>query len=79
LTVDDLEYRAYRGLIRPVLHGGKYVGVRQKPDNSALLRLIARFDRLLAEGDRPGIWANEQNALFASTKVDAASRPRRAR
>ena len=70
LTVEDLEYRARHGLVRPVMRAGKYVGVRQKPDNSALLRLIARYDRLLAGGDLPGIWANEQNGPFVSTKVD---------
>jgi len=81
LTDDELEYRAMRGLIRPVMHGGRYVGVRQKPDNSALLRLIARFDRLLAGEELPGIRANEQNGPNASTKVDrsAASSARRVR
>ena len=81
LTDEGLEYRAMRGLIRPVMRAGKYVGVRQKPDNSALLRLIARFDLLLAGDELPGIWANEQNGANASTKADmpAASSLRRAR
>jgi len=73
LTDDDLEYRALRGLIRPVMRAGRYVGVRQKPDNSALLRLIARFDRLLAERDLPAIWANEKSGPNASTKVDRSA------
>ena len=60
LTVDDLEYRAMRGLIRPVMYAGKYVGVRQKPDNSALLRLVARFDRLVAKMDQPRLSADGQ-------------------
>jgi hypothetical protein len=45
VTTDDLLFLAYRGLIRPRFRGGKYVGYRQKPDNSALMRLLARFDR----------------------------------
>ena len=46
VTVDDLHFLAYHGLIRPVMRGGKYVGARQKPDSSALLKLLARYDRL---------------------------------
>ena len=30
LTEDDIEYRAYRGLIRPIMRNGRYLGVRQK-------------------------------------------------
>jgi hypothetical protein len=70
LTTDDLEYLAYRGLVRPIMRGGKYVGGRQKPDNSALLRLLARFDRLLDGTALPGLWADERNPANASTKVD---------
>ena len=81
LTDEDLEYRAMRGLIRPVMRAGRYVGPQQKPDDSALLRLIARFDRLLAGKELPGIWANEQKGPNVSGKVDrpAASSARRAR
>jgi hypothetical protein len=55
VTVDDLEYLAYRGLVRPIMRGGKYLGVRQKPDDSALLRLLARYDRLLDGREKPGV------------------------
>lgn len=48
VTIDDLHFLAYRGLVRPRFRGGKYVGMRQKPDDSALLRLLARYDRLTA-------------------------------
>ena len=48
VTIDDLHFLAYKGLIKPRFRGGKYIGSRQKPDNSALLRLLARFDRLSA-------------------------------
>jgi len=47
VTIDDLEFLAYQGLIRPRFRGGKYIGSRQKPDNSALLKLLARYDRLI--------------------------------
>ena len=45
VTIDDLPFLACRGLIRPRFRGGKYVGSRQNPDNTALLRLLARLDR----------------------------------
>lgn len=45
VTVDDLHYLAFAGLIRPVMYRGRYVGFVQKPDNSALLRLMGRWDR----------------------------------
>jgi hypothetical protein len=45
VTVDDLPFLAYHGLIRPRFRGGKYIGSRQKPDNTALLRLLAQLDR----------------------------------
>ena len=66
LTIDDLQYMALRGLVRPVMYAGKYVGVRQKPDNSALLRLIARYDRLLAGVDERALWADEQTGRIVS-------------
>jgi hypothetical protein len=37
------------------MRGGKYLGVRQKPDDSALLRLLARYDRLLDGKEKPGV------------------------
>lgn len=46
VTITDLRFLAYHGLVRPRFRGGKYIGSRQKPDNSALLRLTARFDRM---------------------------------
>lgn len=45
VTVDDLAFLAYHGLVRPVLFRGKYRGAWRKPDNSALLRLTAKLDR----------------------------------
>jgi len=45
VTVDDLAYLAYEGLIRLRFFRGRYVGSSQAPDNSALLRLCAKLDR----------------------------------
>lgn len=45
VTVEDRLYLAYSGLIRPVMRRGRYVRWVQKPDNSVLLRLLARWDR----------------------------------
>lgn len=49
VTIADLPYLAYHGLIRPRFRGGKYVRSIQKPDNSALLRLMDRLDRLAGQ------------------------------
>jgi hypothetical protein len=51
VTIDDLHFLAYHGLIKPRFRGGKYIGSRQKPDTSALLKLLKRLDRLT--GKRP--------------------------
>ena len=48
VTIGDLDFLAYHGLVRPMFRGGKYIGWRQRPDTSAGLKLIARFDRLAA-------------------------------
>jgi len=54
VTVEDLVFLAHRGLIRPRFRAGKYLGSHQKPDDSALLRLLSRYDRALARIDRMG-------------------------
>ena len=45
VTVGDLDFLAHEGPIRLLLYRGRYKGWMQKPDNSALLRLVARLDR----------------------------------
>ena len=45
VTVDDLIFLAYSGLIRPKMRRGRYVGWVQKPDISALERLFSRMSR----------------------------------
>ena len=52
VTVDDLEFRAYHGLIQPVLFRGKYRGAWRKPDNSALLRHMRQLDRMAERRER---------------------------
>ena len=46
VTIDDLHFLAYHGLVRPRFRGGKYIGSQQKPDASALFKLLRRYDRL---------------------------------
>src|SRR5690606_26738177 len=45
VTVTDLAFLAYHGLVQPMFFRGKYRGARRKPDNSALLRLMKKLDR----------------------------------
>jgi hypothetical protein len=54
VTIGDLHFLAHHGLVRPRFRAGKYIGSRQKPDNSALLRLLGRYDRVMARIDRGG-------------------------
>jgi hypothetical protein len=43
VTDAALHRRIATGLIAPVIHRGKVTGLRRKPDNSALLRLVRRL------------------------------------
>jgi len=54
VTIDDLEYPAYRYLVEPRFRAGKHVAGRQDSASSALLPLIGRYDRALARIDRLG-------------------------
>jgi hypothetical protein len=45
VTVDDLIFLAYSGLIRPIMRRGRYVRWVQKPDTTAFMRLFARISR----------------------------------
>ena len=51
VAVMDLHFLAHHGLIRPVLFRGRYRGVQCKPDDSALLRLCGRLDRVAPDED----------------------------
>ena len=72
VTIDDLEYLAYRGLVKPRFRGGRYVGFRQKPDNSALLKLVARYDRLLGGIERRVTDNVEKSRICESPRVTPA-------
>src|SRR5690606_7303757 len=50
VTVPNLFYVACHGWIRPVMFRGRYRGSSQRPDDSALLRLCRRLDRIGPEG-----------------------------
>lgn len=53
VTLETLFQRIRQGSYRPILRGGRYVGTIHKPDNSALLALLGRLDRLVPpEQDR---------------------------
>lgn len=45
VTVNDERYLALEGLIQPLIYRGRYLGFKQKPNNSKLLRMISRLDR----------------------------------
>ncbi len=49
VTLRELEWRIESGIWRVILRGGKYAGVRQKPDNSAVLAHLARCRVSLAD------------------------------
>jgi len=55
ITLEALFQRIRQGRYRPVMRAGRYVGTIKKPDNHALLRALARLDRLAPpERDWPG-------------------------
>lgn len=56
VTLSTLQWRARRGFVRPLVRRGRFVRVVERPDNSALLRLLAWYDRMLAApgGASPG-------------------------
>jgi hypothetical protein len=49
VTLRELEWRSETGLWHVLMKRGRYVGVRQKPDNCALLALVSRVDRSQAD------------------------------
>jgi ribosomal protein S18 acetylase RimI-like enzyme len=51
---DMLWHRAFYGVAKPIIRGGKEVGMIVKPDNEALLKLYDRFERLARNIDRRG-------------------------
>ena len=55
VTLEELHWRIETGLWRPVIYRGKMRAIARKPDNSALLHLLARLDKQVAgiEGEVP--------------------------
>ncbi|MGB3740398.1 MAG: hypothetical protein WA948_13735 [Pontixanthobacter sp.] len=45
VTDDTVRWHAEAGLVRPVIYRGVMTAIDHKPDNSALLRHLRRFDR----------------------------------
>jgi len=54
VTNEALFTRLHTGLLQPILYRGRMTGVRHKPDNSALLRLLRRGDAVVAKLDAKG-------------------------
>ncbi|MEL1251358.1 hypothetical protein [Aurantiacibacter gilvus] len=46
VTLEQLQQRVATGLVAPLVHAGRVCAIRHKPDNSALLRLLRRYDAL---------------------------------
>lgn len=46
VTLEQLQQRVETGLVTPLIHAGQVCAIRHKPDNSALLRLLRRYDAL---------------------------------
>ncbi|AKM07907.1 hypothetical protein AM2010_1844 [Pelagerythrobacter marensis] len=49
VTNEELGWRVGTGLWQVRIYRGRFVGVMRKPDNTALLRLLARLDRACGE------------------------------
>lgn len=51
VTLESLIQQIRQDRYRPILRGGRYVATIKKPDNSALLALLGRLDRLVPPGE----------------------------
>jgi len=56
LTPEALAAAAGEGMVRVLMRRGRYVGTRIMPQVSALLRVLAQFDRSCAAIDRERLW-----------------------
>lgn len=56
VTQSDLLRCLETGLVQPVVYRGRMVAIRRKADNSALLRLLRRTERLHAPARDEGTW-----------------------
>lgn len=49
ITIEELKWRVETGMWQVRMYGGKFAGVSQKADNSALLQLVGRLHPLPAK------------------------------
>ncbi|WP_162935635.1 hypothetical protein [Tsuneonella amylolytica] len=56
VTLGDLQRRIGHGLVAPVVHRGRMVGIRRKPDNTALLHYLRRTDATARRVAAAGMW-----------------------
>lgn len=54
VTLGELSQRLRTGLVQPVIHRGRMTAMRRKPDNSALLRVLRRYDAMAARAGPDG-------------------------
>lgn len=71
VTPDELARRALFGLLKPMLWRGRYVGIVEKPDNSALCRLAGRMLRAELAG-RTAAVAGQGGRGFAARGASIA-------
>jgi len=56
VTPDDLPALAFAGPVRVRMYRGRFVAVSRQPSDTALLRLLAHYDRALRGHDRSVWW-----------------------
>jgi hypothetical protein len=73
VTHSDLATAVHEGTLRPVLRGGRYVAVVRKPSISAILTLLARYDRALRATDRESRRPRKVTRTKSEATVPAAA------
>lgn len=61
----ELWHRAYHGMFKPVMRGGRYAGTQRKSDTSALLRVLAK----------PGLVADHEGGKSQKIFADPCAHP----
>ena len=61
----ELWHRAFHGLFKPVMRGGRYAGTLRKSDTSALLRVVAK----------PGLVSDENGGRSRKIFADPCAHP----
>ena len=65
VTGYELWHRAFHGLFKPVMRGGRYAGTLRKSDTSALLRVVAK----------PGLVADDAGGRSRKIFIDPCAPP----